>query len=360
MTRTAAFLFAFASCGVRKAELATLEDPGNPEAWEALGDAQRRARHREEALDAYRMAVELDPSRTHLLDRVSGRPSAASRELERQARASPRDDELWGDLGDQLRLDGDVLASRQAYLRAFRIDPLDSEWHRALIELGSGDLVVEIAQSQVIPTDDESLGDWGDLLTTLGRTEEACDAWRRAAELDPYDDEWIGHATECGYPVPEGYSPRDTGYPGGVLGAVGGMVESLAVAETIPEASDLEGLVSRVSSDAGLLVRLGQAYLVAGDREKAEETLWGALLVAHTDEEALQSYLLATAKTRREVLERLRTTFPDDDEVIGLLADHYVDLGMRDRARDLYDLAHSLDADDPEWESKRKLLAARP
>lgn len=362
--RSPILLFLFASCGVHEAEVATWDDPSSADAWEALGDAHRRALHGAQARDAYRTALQLDPERSHLMERTGGKPSREAEAMRRQAMRSPTDDELWGDLGDLLRMEANLAEARQAYLRAFRIDPEDSEWQRALVELGDAEIVVGMLQGRLNETDDESLGDLADMLVIAGRSEEACELYRRAAEIDPYDEEWIGHATECGYPIPEDYDPNagDTGYvEGGVVGGISGIGSYYDAYGSVPEASELDSLVERVSSNSDLLLKLGQAYLVSGDREKAEENLWAALLVDHTDEEALQSYLLVTGKTRREVLERLRDTFSDDDELVGLLADHYLDLGLRDRARDLYDLAHSLDEDDPEWEAKKKLLeAARP
>jgi tetratricopeptide (TPR) repeat protein len=266
----------------------------------------------------------------------------------------PSDDELWGDLGDMLMYDGRIPEARQAYLRAFRIDPYDSEWHDGLMNVGGSEEVLEIMRDTVVDSDDESLGDLADLLYSMGYSDEACQYYRQAAEIDPYDSEWIEHATECGFEPPDDYDTygaSDTGYTR-YYDEIG-YVDSY---EGMPSADDIPGLVERVNNDANLLVRLGQAYLKADDRDKATETLWGALLVAPTDEEALQSYLVAAGKTRREVLEKLRDTFPDDDEVVGILADHYLDLGLRDRARDLYALANSLDEDDPEWKAKKELL----
>ncbi len=287
--------------------------------------------------------------------------SKEAKDLRKQAMRTPSDDELWGDLGDLLAAQGNTLEARGAYLRAYRIDPDDAEWHRALIGLGDGALVLDRVRQALVETDDESHGDLADLLMGAGETEEACEHYRRAAELDPADEEWIGHATECGYPIPEGYGvSTDTGGGGyGVGGLIGGIGTYGAYAE-IPEASDIEGLTQQLSQDAGLLVRLGQAHLRAGHRDEASKHLWDALMVDPTSEEALQSWMAAAQKTRREGLEKLRDLYPENDEVIGLLADHYLDLGLRDRARDLYDLAHRLDEDDPEWEAKRLLLGAQP
>lgn len=343
------------SCSAKRAQSEALSNPSSPDAWEKLGNAYRMRWRGQLATDAYRTALQLDPSRTHLQKRLKGTMSREARELKREALRAPRDDETWGDLGDLLLAEGNEAEARAAYTRALTIDPADSEWQQALANMGAVEFVARLMEGRLDETDDESLGDYADMLAAMGRTEEACERWRRAAELDPSDEEWIGHAMECGYPVPEGYEAQlyDEGYYDSVGSPEGGVVGGVMGA---PEPTDLESLVSRVRSDGGLLTRLGQAYAHAGDMAKAEETLWAALLVGPTSEEALQSYLVITGKTRRQVLESLRDAFPDNDEVVGLLGDHYLDLGLRDRAREQYDRAHRLDADDPEWKAKASLL----
>jgi hypothetical protein len=269
------------------------------------------------------------------------------RELRRAAMGEPGNDELWGDLGDALRGNGDDLAATQAFLRAWHIDPVDGEWQRNLVELGAAAVLVNTMRAGLNESDDESLGDLADVLLQTGAREEACDLYRRAAELDPSDTEWLNHAVECGFPVPEGWSVE-----GAYVEEYGGY--------GLPEATDVADLTAQLGSNAGLLVRLGQAQIRAGDKPAATTSLWNALLVEHTNEEALQTWMVAASKTRREGLEKLRDTFPEDDELVGLLGDHYLDLGLRDRARDLYELAHRLDEDDPEWDAKRILLGATP
>lgn len=287
------------------------------------------------------------------------------RELRRQAMGSPADDEVWGDFGDALRRNGDDAAAVTAYLRAWRIDPADSEWQRSLAELGQGAILVQSLRAGLNESDDEALGDLADALVMTGEQAEACELYRRAAELDPSDSEWVNHAMECGFPAPEGYASEglleaygEGPYPleyGAIDGVVGGYPDGGDFGR-LPEAGDVASLSARIAADGGLLVRLGQAQIRAGDLPAATQSLWNALLVDPTSEEALQSWMVAARKTRREGLEKLRDTFPEDDEVVGLLGDHYLDLGLRDRARDLYELAHRLDEDDPEWEAKRLLL----
>lgn len=360
MLRREWLLLVLVACGTKKAELATLSDPNDPEAWEHLGNVYRTHLRKSMASDAYRMALSLDPSRTYLARRTQSHGlSKEAKALREQAMADPQNDELWGDLGDLLVAQGNPLEARGAYLRAYRLDPADSEWQRALINLGETQMILDQLTANLVDTDDEQHGDLGDLLMAAGRRDEACEHYRRAAELDPADEEWINHATECGYPIPEGWGqPTDTGAGliGGLVGVDGGYDGGWSLAG--PE--DLESLTQQLGQDGDLLVRLGQAHLRAGNREEATKNLWDALLVDPTSEEALQSWMAAAQKTRREGLEKLRDLFPENDEVVGLLADHYLDLGLRDRARDLYDLAHRLDEEDPEWEAKRILLGSQP
>ncbi|MBT3220922.1 MAG: tetratricopeptide repeat protein [Proteobacteria bacterium] len=335
------------SCGVRQAEMNALSNPNDPAAWERLGNAHRLAMHYSQASDAYQIAMELDPARTHLASRTKKRTSKHTQTMRREALKNPNDDEVWGDLGDMLRQEGDLAGALNAYLKAFHIDPSDGEWHTALSDLGAGELILNQSRDELNPNDDESIGDWADILMSMGREEEACEHYTRAAELDPEDEEWWNYADQCGFEIPEGYGrDTDTGY-GGYHGIY-----------SLSQPQDLESLEAAVNNDANLLVRLGQAYAKAGEKIRAEDTLWGALLVSPTDEEGLQSYMAVTKKSRREVLEKLRSHFEEDDELIGLLADHFLDLGMADRALDLYQLAHQLDQEDPEWKAKKELLEA--
>ncbi len=346
-----------ASCSTRRAEWRALDNPQDAAAWERLGNARRRVLRHSQAVEAYAEAYALDPERTYLLDRMGGARSREVNRLRRLALSTPSDDETWGDLGDALRIEGDTPGAVGAYLRAYRIDPADSEWHDALRALGADDQLDELIESQLDTTSDESLGDWGDVLMAQGRRDEACEAYRQAAELDPWDQEWINHALMCGYDVPIGAVPVDTGLSGlgqlNHMGALGGAPGRPG----IPGADALAGLQAQVDGDGSLLVRLGQGYLQAGDRERAEETLWGALLVAPTDEEALQSFLMATGRTEVDVRTALYNTFPDDDEVVGALADAHLATGDRDKAARRYAEAHDLDPEDPEWDAKVRLLA---
>ena len=182
-------------------------DPSDADAWE-----KRRGRlpPRASSGSGRRRLPDRDPARpdprTELQRAESRRALAAqAREMRRAAMRNPTDDEMWGDLGDMLSEEGNVpgppglpprvpdrsgatpsgRAARRPRRRRARRDADDP--------------------GQVDETDDESLGDYGDMLDSVGQNEEACERWRRAAEIDPDDGESdpprLGAA---GYPVPEG------------------------------------------------------------------------------------------------------------------------------------------------------------
>lgn len=326
---------------LKQAEQRALSEPDNAESWERLGNVYRLHLQRQRAADAYREALRIDPERDYLSRRLPGIKREEVRVLRRDAMASPNDDELWGDLGDMLAYQGDRLAARQAYMRAFRLDPADAEWHTALIDLGAGEVLLESAQSSLDESDDESLGDVADLLAALGRTDEACDYWERAAAIDPSDGEWAGHAQACGYEVAE---------------APEGPVATFSdVPNESPTADDISAMEEARDADADLLYRLATAYHRTNDA-KAVPTMWSALLINPNHQQMLHAYLVMSGSPLRRTLERLSQAHPDDDELLGSLADHYLSLGMHSRARATYQSALELDPDDSEWKAKLALF----
>jgi tetratricopeptide (TPR) repeat protein len=336
-------LVALLGCGVKRAERRTLASPTNVDAWVALGKAHKRALHREEAARAFGIALALDPTRSELRS-VAGTTNDLMTDAQDRILANPADDEAWGDLADQLALMGDTAGALEAYQRALDLDPADEEWITGVVRNGG-----EMGDPSLI-TNDEVLGDLGDALLASGDLEGACEHYRRAAELDPTDEEWSNHALRCGFPA-TAMVPTIQG-----LGDTGLVSSRITDAFPVPQSTDPTELQRRVDGDIALLVRLGQAYAMAGEKERAIDTLFGAVLVDPTDVEALDSYLLVSRRTRLEVLEDLAIRFEDADEVQGLLADHYAALGRYDDAKSAYDRAIELDEDDPEWSAKRALL----
>ncbi len=324
-------LLLLGACGVSQLEARTRVEPDNPEVWAELGHAYRSAMRYRRAREAYRQAIRLDSDQAALMARLP-RDRATIRRLRKEVDRHPTDDERWGDLGDALKREGDLPAAREAYLEAFRLDSRDNEWHFALIELGDAEHVIDAMRKTLREGDDESLGDFADLLAAAGREPEACTYWGRAFALDPEDDEWKRHAQPCGFAP-----PPPTADP--------------------PDAGDIESLEAQVQHDTQLLARLGRAYLAAGDRPRAAEHLWAALLLDPAQPHTLQAYLAATKRTRRAALEGLLRAHPDDAEVLGTLGAHYLDLGLHDQARQTVAEAAAQAPEDPRWADLLELLS---
>ena len=321
------------------ARRAVVRSPEDAEAWNDLGDAYRRRLKRRRAREAYARALSLDPGNTDAaagLGRVSGRrnPSAV-----RKALRNPTDDELWGDAGDYYLSTGQSEEALSAYRYALQLDPTDTEWQQSVMALGGVDEVMALLQDQLEGANDEVLGDMGDMLRSVQREEEACEMYRRALAMDPTDTEWGPRVSEC---------------DGGISAPLGG----LGMPEGSLDGLSIASLSAQVYSNPELLTRLGIAHARAGDKESAQRYLHSALLLAPTEESALESYGAVTQRTRLEILEQLSEEVPDNDEVLGELGDALLALGRVQEAAAHYALALKLDADDPEWSEKLSLLAA--
>jgi hypothetical protein len=226
------------------------ENANNDEWIGDLGDAMQTAGRRSDACTLWRRAQQIDPNdgewRTKVGNcdgtsgssarssspppattstgaRSSSPPPAAtlsnaalaqaatltSAEQTRLLRSHLSDDEWVGDLGDRLQ---SVRPGDACYLwrTASALDPGDGEWTRKLGACGPDEtpvissskhwnqlqrsgVLTAAEQTQMfssIRSDDERLGDVGDLLQDLGRGSDACALWRAAQALDPADGEW--------------------------------------------------------------------------------------------------------------------------------------------------------------------------
>jgi tetratricopeptide (TPR) repeat protein len=240
---------------------------------------------------------------------------------------NPMDDEIWGDLADQYVMLGRIEEAKQAYRRAMRLDPEDSEWRGALGGLGE---VVEGMPLSGMP-DDEALGDRADALRVSGRWEEACELYAQAAALDPADTEWTQWIATC--QVAPGGGARFDG-------------------------EGVEALEGRLHGDLALLLALGRAHARAGDVEQAEIYLRGALLLSPGHAEALRTYLAITGRDARSVL----TELADEGAAAGAagaLGDHLLGLGDRDGARKAWTRAAEAAPEDARWAARLELLELR-
>ncbi len=113
-------------------------------------------------------------------------PAVATAQLRYQVRNDYRNDELWGDLGDEQRDAGNCTRASGCYAIARLLDPGDSEWQ------GKHTTYANVASTLewVGITDDEWVGDLGDLLMERDQVSAARAVYRYALRLDPSDSEW--------------------------------------------------------------------------------------------------------------------------------------------------------------------------
>jgi tetratricopeptide (TPR) repeat protein len=240
------------------------------------------------------------------------------------------DDERIGDLADALRAAGREPEACETYLRAFEIDPGDSEWQGALEPCeGVGDIFDAAADRAVASGDDERIGDAADALLARGNESRACELYRQALSLDPDDSEWIEKVGRCDG---GGFEPTD--------GVVGGVVGGLGSRE--PENDSL--------------VALGREALARGDRAGAITHFEAALLDAPADRDARTALMALTGRTLIAILESAAARAAQDDELLGDLADAYLEAGRRDDAVRAYERAAAIDPDDSEWQRKLDVL----
>ena len=208
------------SAVVIEAQRAALSAPGDVDSWCDLGQAYAFSGQYEEAHSVFSGVISRGVDVACAEDGIETLVELGwFVEIERRVLENPEDDELWGDLGDHYGEIGDIDAALSAYRHAMTLDPQDGEWHNKistitgesledLIAAGSAAILAtyeaELASHQ---EDDEWLGDYGDMLMSIGREEEACDLYATALALDPQDYEWIGNVAECNgesAPIPGG------------------------------------------------------------------------------------------------------------------------------------------------------------
>lgn len=338
---------ALGCAGLRSAQRAVVVQPDDPAAWVDLGDAYRHRLKKQRAQEAYSRALALDPSNAEASAGLGNtQRRAGSNRIVRQALRNPTDDELWGDAGDYYLSTGRREEALSAYTYALELDPTDSEWQRAIFNLAGAERLLEIMDARGDSIGDEGLGDLGDVLREVGRTDDACVAYRRANALDPADDEWINRVAECDGTVPGAIS----------LGEPLGGVSGGSVLSSYSDGDAVSVLRSRVFSNAELLRELGMAHAQAGDLEQAREYLHSSLLLKPSDDTTVELFVAVTGRTRREVLEQLVEEVSGDDELLGELGDQMLAEGRPEEALVYYRRALEIDDDDPEWTRKAALL----
>jgi cytochrome c-type biogenesis protein CcmH/NrfG len=326
---------------IKQAQTGVLAEPDSTAAWMALGDAYARAHAKKKARSAYTKVLAIDPELHAARQALSElQPKNRVSRLERKALRDPTNDEIWGDVADELVMAGDIDKALRYYVHALRIDPTDEEWISKVMELGGEEVLLGLYKDQMHaqPNNDELMGDYADLLMFLGRRDEACMAYQRAQQLDPEDSEWGDRVAEC------------SGH--GAAGAAGveGATSLLAV---------LEARIENEPQNDELLGTMGDTLLSAGDAEGALVHYRKALAIDPGDSEWLDKVVALSGQPKLDILLQLTEENSANDELWGNLGDVYLDLGMRDQARDAYRKAATLDPSDSEWARKLLMFGAK-
>jgi len=323
---------------IRTAQAGVLAEPDSTNAWMALGEAYQRAHAKKKARSTYYKVLAIDPDITAARAALAElQPRNKVSRLERKALRDPTNDEIWGDVADELVMQGDIDKALRYYVHALRIDPTDEEWINKVMELGGEETLLQMYKDQMHsqPNNDELMGDYADLLGFLGRREESCMAYQRATQLDPEDSEWSDRVAEC---------------------ASGGSVD-VAHAGNLVEA--LEARLEADPENDELMGTIGDTLLSSGDRDGALAYYRKALMVDPGDSEWIDKVVAISGQPKLDILLELSGENPTDDELWGNLGDIYLDLGMPDDARAAFRKANALDPEDSEWQRKLQMFGAK-
>ena len=285
--------------------------------------------------------------------------SPLGKRLVKKGERDAYNDEVWGDSGDKAMEHSDTSLATYLYLRAAAVDPVDSEWQTALLGLGMTEIVVLLMQWRVedYPDNDEVLGDYGDILSSLGRTDEACHAYRRASALDAADTEWQNAVAGCpdgggGYLAPTmavgTYHDADTR-----LGAVDAESEIAGWASYDDEAAALKSTLDAEPYNDELWGDMGDLAFANGRNALAVACYQEAYSNDPADLE-WQRRLLELGAGQEILTQRGEAAMaePGNDEVVGDFADALMQAGFIDDACVMYQAAFDADPADSEWPDK--------
>ena len=301
------------------AERAAAELPRSETAWSCLAELRRTAGDTAGAIEAYARAMRLKADEDQFFRLYTSDPQAALPVMEELA-AHIDHDETLGVLGLAYLLSGRREEAVEAYVRAYRQQPSDSEWLHRLAELAP-----ELARALLgrdLPdhrTSDEFVGSYANALLATGRRDEAYDYYLEAHILDRNDVEWLR-----------------------------------GLADTDP-ASALPLLERRLlvrPRDARILGALGDAYATLGRPTEAAAYYERAIAL---EGDGTWQVALARVEPARAIgmLRAATDKVPHSASAWGRLAGAYSEAGKMARARVAYDRALELNARDSELASRR-------
>ncbi|MEO0073796.1 MAG: hypothetical protein ABIK43_03960 [candidate division WOR-3 bacterium] len=241
-------------------------------------------------------------------------PAVATAQLRYQVRNDYRNDELWGDLGDEQRDAGNYTRASGCYAIARLLDPGDSEWQ------GKHTTYANVASTLewVGITDDEWVGDLGDMLRDRDQYSAALAVYQYALRLDPSDSEWQRKVRELGGST-SGYTSS-----GSTLSRVRADYRN----------DELWGDLGDEQRDAGNRTRASGCYAIARLLDPGDSEWQGK----HT--------------TYANVASTLEWVGITDDEWVGDLGDLLMERDQVSAARAVYRYALRLDPSDSEWQRK--------
>jgi Flp pilus assembly protein TadD len=167
--------------------------------WAGLGIVYHNLKQEDNALSAYKKAVELDPddavpwSNLAILYRDLNQPGQAIQACTTAIQLDPRNAGSWNNLGNVYRDLGRLEEAREAYRKAARFDPGDAKpWSNLGIvhrDLGRPLEAMRAFRkaARIDPSLVEPWRELGSLYQSLGRTRDAMKAYKSALLLDPDD-----------------------------------------------------------------------------------------------------------------------------------------------------------------------------
>lgn len=320
----------------------------------------------------------------------------------------PNDAAAWVGLAEALAnsRDGDG-AAYEAYEQAVRLDPENTAANAGMERLVASRPVTQLQRNALDSrTNDEIWGDAGDELAARGQREQALQYYLFALGLDPDDGEWLGKVSEFGgsdYILPT--MERQIANEPGNDELIGDYGDALLRADRAEEACEqygraleldpadsewqrkvglcqsgdtaailggggggmgalpqtIEGLESAIEAapeNDELIGDLADLYAAQGERERALELYRQALGLDPDDGEWLQKTSTLSGESRLELLEGLVAQHPNDDEVWGDLGDQYAAAERSAEALEAYRRALEIDPADSEWIQKVQEFSA--